>query len=73
MELFVSSRIEFVFHPVTESEKLEDNTRALVKDKDGFMRYALWSKSGGWYDEGNVCYCGVGGLLDDIVEFSISK
>lgn len=69
----ISSRFEFIFHPVAESEKLKDETRALVKDQDGNMQFAVWYKNGGWYDEGSICYAGgISGEISDIVEFALN-
>ena len=68
----VSSRFEFIFHPVVESENIEDGIRALVKDKSGFMQFAIWYKNGGWYDEGSIRYSGgIDGKIEDVVEFAL--
>lgn len=68
----VSSRVEFIFHPVSESMLLPDKTRALVIDNDGYMQFAVWCENVGWHDEGAMCYSGgIGGLISDVVEFSL--
>ena len=68
----ISSRFEFIFQPFTESNELENETRALVKEKDGYMQFAIWY-NGTWYDEGSICYSGgIGGELSNIVEFALN-
>lgn len=69
----VSNRFEFIFHPVTDSHKLKDKTRALVRDVDGCMQFAVWYKNGGWYDEGSICYAGgISGEIPNVVEFALN-
>lgn len=71
-ELTISSRSELIFHPGSESSKLKDKTRAIVKGIDGFYEMAVWFSERGWYDEGSCIYSGVGGEITDVVEFSIN-
>ena len=71
---YISSRFEFIFHSVAESKNLKNETRALIKDKNGFMQFAVWFKNGGWYDEGSICYSdGIGGEITDVIEFALIK
>jgi len=70
----ISSRFEFVFFDKKHAVKLPDETRALVKHKDGFMEIAVWmGESHGWCDEGSYCNCGgIGGdITDEVVEFAL--
>ena len=73
MQEKISSRFEFVFYKADKADKLPDETRALVKDKDGFMEFAIWYSNDGWYDEGSVCYSGgIGGKIENVVEFALN-
>lgn len=71
MKGIISSRFEWVFHPVTDSDDLEDLRRALVKDSNGHMQFAIWRKGIGWYDEGSLSYAGGMDGEIDVVEFSV--
>ena len=71
----VSSRFEFVFFDKKHSIKLPDETRALVKHKDGFIEFAVWTgEKYGWCDEGSYCNCGgIGGdITNDVAEFALN-
>lgn len=71
-----NTKLEFEFLPASESYKLENETRALVRHQDGYLEFAIWySKDQTWEDEGSVCHCGgIGGnITKQVVEFSIVK
>ncbi len=71
----VSSRFEFIFYDKKHAVNLSDETRALVKHKDGFIEMAVWiANSKKWIDEGSYCNCGgIGGdITDDVVEFALN-
>lgn len=70
----VRTKLLFEFLPASESHKLENETRALVRHQDGYLEFAIWySKDQTWYDEGSVHNCGgIGGnITKDVIEFSI--
>ena len=63
------------FYPISEADKLEHMTRALVRDKNGVIYIALWEKeknaeSGRWVEESAL---DIGGGIDDLVDFSVIK
>ena len=71
----VSSRFEFVFFDKKHANKLPDETRALVKHKDGFLEMAVWlGEKYGWCDEGSYCNSGgIGGdITNDVAEFALN-
>lgn len=66
-----SSILQLVFYPVSESIKLDDHTRALVKTDKGCIEMAIYFENGGWSDEGSEIYAGgISGHLN-VVEFAL--
>lgn len=73
IEFAESSRYTFIFYPAEIAPTvLKDRTRCLVKNKAGFMDYAVWFENGGWEDEGALCWAG-GCRKTDVVEFALDK
>lgn len=71
-----NTKLEFEFLPASESYKLENETRALVRHADGYLEFAIWySDDQTWYEEGSIQNCGgIGGnITKDVVEFSIDN
>lgn len=71
----ITSRFEFVFYDKKHAVKLPYETRALVKNKEGFFDMAVWlGEKNGWCDEGRYCNCGgIGGdITNEVVEFALN-
>lgn len=68
--LEISNKRVIVFHPVSESDKIVDKTRALTIDSNGNINIAVFFANDGWYDEGSICYDG-GEKIYNVIEFAL--
>ena len=70
----ISSRFTFIFFDVKFANKLPFETRALVKQKDGMLDFAVWLGDNGWCEEGSYCTCGgIGGdITNNVLEFALN-